>query len=88
VTLAFRLLLDGLSDSGLLEKRLTPSDINSAKKFIEIAPEAEKHLLHTLAQKFNVAHESGARMLRIYRDKQAEMMQVEDMIENRIPITA
>jgi hypothetical protein len=65
VTLAFKLIMEGLSDSELLEKRLTPSDINSAKKFIEMANDAEKHISHTLAQKFGVTHESVARMLNI-----------------------
>lgn len=34
VTLAFKLIMEGPSDCELLEKRLTPSDINSAKKLI------------------------------------------------------
>jgi hypothetical protein len=84
VTLAFKLLLNGYNDDEILEAGCTDSDIYSAKRFIEIAPEAEKHLLHTMAQQFGIARETVARMLKIYRQR----MQVEDIQDNRIPILA
>lgn len=88
IKLAFRMLLDGFSDSEIIEVGCTSSDIDSAKKFLDIAPEAEKMLLHTLGQKICISRHAVARMLKIYRDKQAEMMKIEEMHDNRIPIMA
>lgn len=89
LTYAFRLLLNGLSDDEMLAEGLTASEIESAKRFLEIAPDADKMLLHTLGQKFGVSRDTAARLLRIYRDKQAAMKTIEEMQENiGMPITA
>jgi hypothetical protein len=85
VIYAFRLLLDGLSDCEILEKRVSVSDIEPAKKFMYVVPHAEKHLLSTIGKQFNISTNTVSKMLRIYRDKQAERMQPET-IENRILI--
>jgi predicted DNA-binding protein (UPF0251 family) len=90
VTKAFRLLLDGLTDDEMLEKGLMASDIAAAKRFHEMIPDIEKMLLATLAEKFDISRITVSRMLKIYREKQADRMQAEEIIENRtsIPITA
>lgn len=81
LTYAFKLLLNGYTDSEMLEEGLKASEIDSAKRFLEIIPHSEKMLLHTLGQKFGVSRDTAARLLRIYRDKQAEMT-MEEMQDN------
>jgi hypothetical protein len=85
VTLAFRFLLDGLADNEILDRGISVSDIDSAKRFIEIISDIEKMLLSTVARQFQISRHSVARMLRIHRDKQAEIT-MEEMNDNRIPI--
>jgi len=82
---AFKMLLEGKSDTDILANGNSELQLNNTKKFLDIVPEADKLLLATIGKKFGIARESIAAMLRIYRDKQAQMP-TEEMIENRIPI--
>jgi hypothetical protein len=87
MTLAFTLFLDGLTDDEILDKGVSASDIDSAKRFLEMIPDIEKMLLATIAQQFQISRHSVARMLRIHRDKQAEIT-MEEIQDIRIPILA
>lgn len=88
---ALRLILSGLSDSEILEKRVSEVGINTANNFLEITPYSETMLLATISKKIGVSRDLACKMVKIYRDKQAEMIQLEELQDNRmipIPITA
>jgi hypothetical protein len=69
----------------ILEKGVSVSDLDSAIRFKKMIPDIEKMLLATVAQKFDISRTTVSRMLKIYREKQAEMP-TENMNDNRIPI--
>jgi len=86
---AFKMLLEGKSDMDILANGNSELQLNKAKEFLHIAPDADKLLLAVIGQKFGIARESVAAMLRIYRDQKAEIMRIEDLQDNRIiPITS
>jgi hypothetical protein len=84
---AFRLILSGLSDAEILEKRISEADIITAKNFIEMAPRAETMVLATMAKKINVSRDLIAKMLRIYKEMRPEI-HIDDMVDNRVSVIA
>jgi predicted protein tyrosine phosphatase len=74
---AFKMLLDDAKYEDMIEQGCSELQIENAKKFLQFIPHSDGVLLHTLGQKFGIGRESAAAMLRLYRDKQAEIQQKE-----------
>jgi len=85
---AFRMLLDGSDVDDMLKQGCSELQIDKAKQFMEFAPHSDTMLISKIAQQFDTSRESVARMLRIYREKLAEMKISEDVQGHKIPITA
>ena len=81
---ALRLILSGLSDTDILEKRINEADIDTAKSFLAIAHFSETMLLATIAKKIGISRHLACKMVKIYRDNQTEINV--EIIENCMPI--
>jgi hypothetical protein len=87
INCAVQLILDGFTDSELLDKGLSDADINSAKLFLEMAPYAHTMLPATLGKKLGISRSATIKLLKIHKEKQTERMQPE-MCDTRIPVLA